>query len=330
MNPSVASVICACGIAGLFYLNRDRSIHTSKALWLPTLYILILGSRAVSTWLGINEPGSGVTELEGSPIDAAVYGLLLMAAICVLAFRAKRTLRFLVANWLILLYFAYCLFSVAWSYHPDVAFKRWIKSLDDLAMCLVIVTDRQPIEAIKRLVSRVGFVLLPASLLLIKYYPALGRGYTPDGAPMNTGVTTNKNVLGLMLYVVTFYTLWQVLTLWRAKSEPSHRRRLLAQGTLLVFGAVLLKMADSKTSIACFLIASGLTFASSLRAIRRRPAMVHVLCSAVFLIGGVTLFLGGESGIAMAMGRNSNLSGRTDDLGGIDSSGRRPDRGGRV
>src|SRR6266581_1924930 len=30
MNPSLASLVYACGIAGLFYLDRDESIRTSR------------------------------------------------------------------------------------------------------------------------------------------------------------------------------------------------------------------------------------------------------------------------------------------------------------
>lgn len=317
MNPSLASLICSCGIAGLFYLDRDKAIRTSKALWLPTIYLWIIGSRPVSVWLGIYEPGSGKTELDGSPTDAAIYGLLLVAAIVVLVLRSRQTQRFLAANWLILIYSFYCLISVAWSFHPDVAFKRWIKAFDDPAMCLVIITEPQPIEALKRLISRVGFILLPTSLLLIKYYGDLGRKYTPDGVLTNTGVTTNKNMLGVMLFIVSLYTLWRVISLLRARNQPGRGRHLLAQGTLLAFGVALLAMADSKTSIACFILGGGLVVATGLRAIRSRPGRVHALCLGVFLVGGLTMFLGGESGVTQAMGRKPDLSGRTDIWGAL-------------
>jgi O-antigen ligase len=213
---------------------------------------------------------------------------------------------------MILAYFLYCLISVAWSFHPDVAFKRWIKAIGDPAMCLVILTDPQPIEALKRLISRVGFILLPTSLLLIKYYPFLGRGYGPGGEPSNTGVTTDKNMLGVMLFVVSLFTLWHVISLLKEKPHPSRKRHLWAQGVLLAFGLVLLEMAHSATSIACFILGAGLILASGLRSIRGRPAMVHVLCLSIFLAGGLTLLLGGSGDVAHALGRQSNLSGRTD------------------
>src|ERR1700734_792936 len=152
MNPSYATLIWACGTAGLFYLDRDKTIRPSKALWLPVMWVWIVGSRSVSEWLGLSPTGTNV-QLEGSPIDAAIFGVLSAAAIVVLIRRNRRTRALLAANWPILIYFLYCLISVAWSYHPDVSFKRWTKSIGDLAMVLVVVTDGKPVAALRRLIS---------------------------------------------------------------------------------------------------------------------------------------------------------------------------------
>ena len=179
MNPSIASLICACGIAGLFYLDRDDSVRTSKALWLPVVYLWIIGSRPFSFWLGVAPSNGANVQLDGSPVDALFFGLLLAAAVVVLIRRGKRTRTLITANWPILIYFLYCLVSVGWSYHPDVALKRWIKAIGDLAMVLIVVTDGQPVAALRRLFSRVGFLLLPTSVLFIKYYGNLGRGIHP-------------------------------------------------------------------------------------------------------------------------------------------------------
>ena len=312
MNPLTASMICACGIAVLCYLDRDRSVRTSKALWLPVVYLWIIGSRSVSAWLGVT-PSSGTNvQLEGSPLDAAIFAVLLAAAIVVLIGRGKRALTLLAANWPILVYLSYCLVSVSWAYYPDVAFKRWIKALADIAMVLVIVTDRQPVAALRRLTSRVGFLLLPTSVLLIRYYGNLGRGYTPDGLQTNTGVTTNKNSLGLIVLVVSLVTLWNVRALLLDRKAPNRTRRLFAQATLLAFGVALLRMADSSTCVACFVLGGGLMLAISLRAIKRRPARVHALCLGVLLAGALMMLFGGQSMVTGALGRQSNFSGRTE------------------
>ena len=112
-------------------------------------------------------------------------------------------------------------------------------------MVLVVVTDARPAIAFRRLYSRVGFVLLPLSLLFIKYYPKLATMYDPWGGRENTGVTTDKNMLGVLVFVIGLGALWQVLSLLRDKEQPHFRRRLLAHGTLLAFAIDLLFTAHS-------------------------------------------------------------------------------------
>jgi O-antigen ligase len=310
MNPSLASIICVCGIAGLFYLDRGDSADTSKALWVPVAWMWIVGSRPVSLWLGL-PPTGGNVQLEGSPVDAAVFAVLLAAAVVVLIHRGGPTRAFLSANWPILIYFLYCLVSIFWADFPGVAFKKWIKAIGDLAMILLIVTEARPVAALGRLLTRTGFLLLPTSVLFIKYYDKLGRGYTVDGATMNTGVTTNKNMLGVILLVISLGTVWRFLSLLRTKSHPNRGRHLLAQGVLLAFGISLLVMADSVTSLVCFVLGTVLILATEMQRIKTRPGRVHILVAMIVLAGGLAMLLG-QSTVTNALGRQSNMSGRTE------------------
>jgi|SRR5579863_4164790 len=311
MGAPLALLIFSAGIAGLFFLNRDNSVRTSKALWLPVVWLWILGSRPVSAWLGIGggSRGSLASTLDGSPADAAVFGLLVLAGIGVLLSRKNKTSTVLAVSAPIVIYFLYCLISVTWSPIPGPAFKRWTKAIGDLVMVLVVLTDGQPIAALRRLYSRVGFILFPLSILLIRYTD-LGRGFTPDGAPENTGVTTNKNSLGLIVFIISLGVLWNLRALL-ADKEASHRtRRLLAQGTLLTFGVVLLQMSHSATAGVCFALGAGLMLTTSLPSIRRRPGRVGALCLVVVLSGGLGLLFGGGSVLSQSLGRGEGLSGR--------------------
>lgn len=314
MNPSLASLIYACGIAGLFYLDRDNSVRTSKALWLPVIYLWIVGSRPVSFWLGTPPPSGFNTQLEGSPIDGAFFEILLIAAIGVLIHRGRRVLTFLNTNLPILLYFFFCLFSVIWSDYPGPALKKWIKSIGDLAMILIVLTDEQPVGALRRLLSRMGFILLPISLLFIKYYPNLGRSYEQwTGMQMVTGVTLDKNFLGLIAFVLSLGAVWRVLALLQSDRNLLDRRRhLIAQGALLVIGAWLLTIANSVTSLVSFLLGAGLLVMVTRDFVRRSPAAVHVLILSLALGASMVLLLGGGASAAHALGRNANLTGRTD------------------
>jgi exopolysaccharide production protein ExoQ len=313
MGAPLALLICSIGVVGLFYLDRDKSARTSKALWLPVIWIWIAGSRAVSLWLGVDGGSAGnlASTLDGSPLDAAVFEALLAAGIIVSFLRRDRTITLLKASGPVLIYFFYCMLSTLWSPFHGPAFKRWIKDVGDLVMVLIIVTDAHPIAAIRRLYSRVGFILLPFSVVLIRYTD-LGRAYDPSGGPENVGVTTNKNALGLIVFLVSLGALWNIRALLKDKKAPNRTRHLVAQGTLLTFGIVLLQMAHCATAVACFVLGGGLMLASGLRAIRSRPSRIHMLCLGVLLAGGLTLLFGGESVVTGALGRQSNLTGRTD------------------
>jgi exopolysaccharide production protein ExoQ len=308
-----ALLICSAGIAGLFFLDLDPSTRNSKALWLPVIWLWIAGSRSVSAWLGIRGASGGAlaSSLDGSPMDAAIYAALMVAGIIVLFLRRDRTSTLLKGSIPVIIYFLYCMISVTWSPIPEPAFKRWTKDVGDLVMVLVLVTDGQPLAAIRRLFSRLGFILFPTSIFLIRYTD-LGRAYDPDGSPMNTGVTTNKNALGLIVYLVSLGALWNIRALLKDKEAPNRTRRLVAQGTLLTFGIVLLQMAHCATAVACFVLGSGLMLATSLRSIRNRPSRVHALCLGIVLAGGLGMLFGGQSVVTSALGRSSDLTGRTD------------------
>jgi O-antigen ligase len=244
-------------------------------------------------------------------LDAAVYEALIVSGIIVLFQRKRKTNALLKASGPVVIYFLYCLMSTAWSPYHGPSFKRWIKAVGDLVMVLIVMTDAHPIVALRRLYSRVGFILLPLSVVLIRYTD-LGRAFDPEGTPMNTGVTTNKNTLGLMLFVVSLGAFWNVRALFLDKQAPSRTRRLVAQATLLACGIALLQMAHSATSVFCFVLGAGLILASGLRAIRKRPSRVHALCLGILIVGALTVSFGGGSAVTSTMGRSSDFSGRID------------------
>src|ERR1700688_2030537 len=182
MNPSLALGLFMAGIAGLLYLDRDKSVRPSRALWLPIIWLAESGSRSLAAWLDMGTP----MEIPGqiptaSPLDQLFAGTLMLLGAIVLIRRRRLVKGLLKASWPIVLYFSFCLLSLFWSDFPGWGFKRWVRALGDLIMVLIVATDAQPTAALRRLFSRVGFVLLPASVLLIKYYPELGQGFDVFG-----------------------------------------------------------------------------------------------------------------------------------------------------
>jgi O-antigen ligase len=299
------------GIAGLFYLDRDKTVRTSKALWLPVIWFWIVGSRPVSFWVGGGPSLTDPQMLDGSPTDRNVFLVLLTLGIITLIGRRRSVVPLLKANKPILIFFGFALLSLLWSSYPDITFKRWTKAIGDVAMVLVLVTDADPIGALRRFLARTGFILLPLSIVFIKYLD-IGRGYDPDGNPANTGLTTNKNVLGVVTFVITLGALWRILTLLRSKRSPARSRQMMAQVVLLACGIALLNMAHSATSEACFALGAVLMIVTGFRGIRRRPAAVHAVVGALASSAGIIILSGGMALLTHAVGRQENFTGRTE------------------
>ena len=194
MPPELGLAIYVLGIVALFLLERDRTSHVSAGLWIPSVWLAIASSRPIGYWLGLGPSVKSPDQLlEGSPFDRVILAGLLLAGLCILAGRRRTTARFLRANSLLLVFFLYAAFSLLWSEYPYVAFKRWVRAVGDPVMILVVLTESNPSAAIKRLFTRIGFVLLPISLPLINYYPAIGREYHRwSGQLMVTGVASGK------------------------------------------------------------------------------------------------------------------------------------------
>ena len=316
MPPQIATVVFAVGILGLFLLDRDRKARVSPALWIPVAWVLIAASRNVSQWLGLAPTMESPDQyLEGSPLDRLILAGLMVAGLMVLA-RRRRARTFLRANGPLLVFFFFACISVLWSDYPVVTFKRWIKALGNVVMVLVVLTELNPSAAVKRLLAWSGFLLIPLSVLFIKYYPELGRGFHPwTWEQLYVGVGVGKNGLGLICLIFGLGSLWRLLEGLRggnAKAGP-----LIAHSAVLAMALWLFWINDSVTALGCFLIGGGLIAVLRLAALARKPMAVHLLVGAIVVISLTVLFLDVGSGVVEAMGRDTTLTGRTELWGDI-------------
>src|SRR4051794_40568313 len=110
MPSTVAAAVFSVGIAGLFYLDRDRDARTSPALWLAVLWMFIGASRMLSQWFGgmAPAPAEEALYIDGSPLDRFFLSLLLVAALGVLLARTAQSGRSLTANGPLVIFFMYC------------------------------------------------------------------------------------------------------------------------------------------------------------------------------------------------------------------------------
>src|SRR4051812_23166522 len=102
----VALIVCLIGIAVLFHLDRESSVRTSKALWISIIWLALIGSRPASMWFGITSSNgyAASSDVEGSPFDAAIFGVLIMLGVFVLIARSRKAGRYLTVMTPIILY----------------------------------------------------------------------------------------------------------------------------------------------------------------------------------------------------------------------------------
>ena len=203
MPPKVALLICFIFILYLFKLEYKSKPDVSIGLWIPLIWMMIIGSRSVSLWLNLGIPMESPEDyLEGSPIDRNVFTVLIVLGLLILFRRKVSWEQIWRENTLIFLFFIYCGISVLWSDFPIVSMKRWIKEVGTLVMVFVILSDPNREEAIKAILRRSAYILVPLSVLFIKYYPEFGRGYNRwTWEVYYTGVTVGKNSLGVLCLV---------------------------------------------------------------------------------------------------------------------------------
>lgn len=296
----------------LFRLDRGQ-VPVSKAIWIPYAWLLICCSRPVGAWLGLTGPGNITDEyIDGSPVDRAVLTVLLALALFVFSKRKRQSLAILRANPILLIYFAYCLISLLWSDYPFVVFKRWIRSVGDIVMILVILTEPNPVDALKRILARLGFILIPLSILFIRFYPELGRAYSRGGAPEWTGVGTDKNALGMICMLFGASLLWRGISTYKDRGAKNRKREFWAIGVVFAMILYLVFVVNSQTALACFLMADVLIILTSFGPTFRRPAVVSLVVAAMLAISFCVLFLGIGGGALTAIGRDASLTGRTE------------------
>jgi exopolysaccharide production protein ExoQ len=309
MPPLLALFVTLILVLWLLFKDTRHSQGTSAGLWLPTIWLSIISSRYVSEWL---TPGAEGDYLhEGSPIDQPIFLTLIAAAGWTVARRKIQWSGLASGNLILIAYLAYGGLSVSWSDFPFIAFKRWIKVLGHLLMVLIVYSEPEPKEAIRALFRRVGYLLIPTSVLLIKYFPDYGRSFSEwTGAAFNTGVTTNKNSLGVLTLMIGIAFVWDTFVRRPGISQALRRHELWAGGLILVMTAWLLGQANSATSSVSLFAALGSMLILGNRRLRNRNLGLYLFLGVSFLLLVDWLF-GATEAVIQALGRDPTLTDRT-------------------
>jgi hypothetical protein len=315
MSPALALSLCIVLVLGLLYFDPAKAPKISAALWIPLTWMFFFASRPPSLWLHWNMTvgaEQAIEQLEqGDPLNRAYFLVLLLLGIIALASRSMGWGRVIARNRVLTAYLLFALVSVLWSDFPGVAFRKWFRDLGDYVMILVVVSDPRPVEALGVLLRRLGYLLIPLSVVFIKYFPELGRQYDPwTGAATYCGAATSKNMLGELCLVCGIYFFWDTVVRWPDHKSVRQKRIILVNAVMIGMIMWLLNICDSATSRTCLIIGSLIILAAHSKTVRRNPAKLIVTVPVVFLIYVFLFFgLGLGNDFANAVGRTS-LSGR--------------------
>jgi len=312
MPPLVATLLTLGFIVFLFRRDIREKFNVTGALWIPLVWMLIICSRQPSEWLNTFGIGLGATSLEeGSPLDACVYFALMAAGAYVLGKRRVQLSEIIRNNQWLTIFFFYCFLAILWSDFPLVGFKRWIKVLGHPIMALIVLTESDPGEALTRLMKRCAYIVVPISILFIKYYPQWGRGFSYwTGEAYNTGITLDKNALGADCLILGYYFFWHLLETRRLERSRERRNELLLTTGFLAAIWWLFSMAHSSTSlVSCVLGIVVLAFLG-LRFVERRLIGTYLVCAAiVFLLAQSAFDVWGQ--FLQFLGKDQTLTDRT-------------------
>jgi len=315
MSPSLALFVWLILLLALLLFDPAKEPKTSWALWVPTIWMFIIASRLPAQWLGGQMGLTAEAFEEGNPLDRSVFLVLILLAIGILVARSFKWRSFFARNIALTMFISYALVSVCWSDFAFVAFKRWFRDLGNYLVILVALSDPRPMEAVRTLFRRLGYLLIPLCLLLAKYYPGIGMDYNNwTGTAEYCGVATSKNGLGAVCLVSGLFFFWDTIARWSNRRESRTGQIILLNLAFLAMTLHLLHLANSQTSRVCLLIGCLVILAAHSKACRRNPrsltiAIPALLCANLILAFGFGVDIKGM--VAEAVGRNPNLTDRT-------------------
>ena len=289
----------------------------TKALWIPTIWMLFIASKPLSGWF----PSSSGDPESGSPLDRAFLIVLMCLALWILARRKYDWRATMKENaWLIVLVI-YMLVSIFWSNMPYISFKRWTRDFQAVLMAFVVHSEPSPRQAMESILRRTTYILIPFSLLLIKYFPVYGREYGRwFGGEEWIGVTLQKNGLGRLCLISAFFLIWSLVRRRQGNNPSIWKYQTYLEIFVLLISFYLLRGPRgvySATAITALgiglLVYLGFYLMKKFRRNLSSGAVMTIV-SVIILYGIATLFTGGTSlkFYVSSVGRDATLTGRTE------------------
>jgi hypothetical protein len=315
MSRELAILVFTLFTVWLWREDNKHRPHLSKALWIPLIWLLLLASRPLSWWswffFGIGS--STTSDLNGNALDRAFYSALICLSLIVVIRRGVSWSEVFRGNTGLLLFYAFLGLTILWATYPFPTFKRWTKEIGAIPVLLIIVTDTNPVDAIKAVFTRCAFVIFTLSVLTIKYFPEISRDYNRhSGIAEIHGICEQKNSLGEAVMVFGLVLLWQLLDCGKKKPRDYLKSPVLQWAITLAMGLWLLRQCDSKTSIMGLSVGAALLLTTKVRVLDKRRAIVWVclIAAPVFVLLDHTFHV--SQPILSLLGRDATLTNRTE------------------
>jgi len=314
MPPYLALSVWLVLLLGLLCFDPAREAKTSWALWIPIIWMFIGASRLPSQWLGGAYGAANQTIEDGNPLDRTIFALLILLELAILMSRSFNWGKFIAQNAALTALLLFALLSVFWSDFAFVSFKRWFRDLGNYLSILVVLSDPRPLEAVRTVLRRFSYLLIPLCVLLIKYFPWIGKqNEIWTGANMYVGATTSKNMLGVLCLVCGIFFFWDMVSRWPERKERRVWRIIFLDILLMGMTLWVLHLASSATSSVCLALGCFVIAAAHTRRGKRNPGLLKVLIPTFFVLYLILAFGFNLNGsLAQTVGRNGNLTGRTE------------------
>jgi exopolysaccharide production protein ExoQ len=313
MPPTLALFLWLILLLALLCFDPAKNPEVSPALWIPVTWLFILASRLPSQWFGVQSASAAQAYQDGNSLDRTILSLLILLALGKLMSRSFKWGNFLASNRALVALLLFALVSVFWSDFPLISLKRWFRDLGSYIMILVVLSDSHPREAIRTVFRRLCYLVIPLSILLVKYYPEIGKQYDEwSGTSLYSGAATSKNMLGVACLVSGMVFFWDTVTRWSDRRERRTKRVILVNFAFMAMTLWLLNLSDSSTSSVCLIIGCAVIAALHGKWGRRHSTFIKALAPGSFCLYLILVFIFNVNGdLAYAVGRQSNLTGRT-------------------
>jgi exopolysaccharide production protein ExoQ len=270
-----------------------------------SLELLVLGGCAFILTQAILslllDPGD--TPADGNQVWKLILIFCYLSVALILAPHYRETLFVASRNWFLMALVFLALASCAWAAKPALVLQRSIAVLGTTLLGIALAV-RLSLEDQLRLLSRLFRVIAVLSLACVLLLPSYGISAFAAGHGEWQGIFSNKNVLGSVMAL-------SVLVEWQLPAQTRYSK--VFKRLALLLSTVLLVFSGSITSM--FALAGSLLLIEIYRFGAKRlriPLYAIVLATLLIVASGVTLALMEADAVTGALGRSTDLTGRTE------------------